>query len=114
AYAEGPARALGRALEDLLARFDRAFRAIKEEQAVLDFSDLEERTRRLLEGRPDVRDEVRRRFEAVLIDEFQDTSRLQQRLVELVRRPSALFVVGDVKQSIYGFRHADVRGLLDL
>ncbi len=114
AYAEGPARALGRGLEDLLARFDRAFRAIKEAQAVLDFNDLEERTRRLLEGRPDVRDEVRSRFEAVLIDEFQDTSRLQQRLVELIRRPAALFVVGDVKQSIYGFRHADVRGLLDL
>ena len=113
AYAEGPARALGRGLEDLLLRFDRAYRALKEEQSLLDFSDLEERARRLLEEAPAVRQAVNERFEAVLIDEFQDTSRLQQRIVDLVRRPGGLFVVGDVKQSIYAFRHADVRGLLE-
>ncbi|MGE0707126.1 MAG: UvrD-helicase domain-containing protein [Planctomycetota bacterium] len=113
AYAEGPARALGRALEDLLFRFDQAFRALKAERSALDFTDLEERARELLERRPDVREEVQRRFDAVLVDEFQDTSRLQQRLVDLVRRPRALFAVGDVKQSIYGFRHAEVRGLLE-
>jgi ATP-dependent exoDNAse (exonuclease V) beta subunit len=65
-----------------------------------------------LEGRPEVREAVRERFQALLIDEFQDTSRVQQRLVELVRSPDQTFVVGDVKQSIYGFRHAEVRGLL--
>ena len=113
AWAEGPARALGRALHALLRRFDAEFRRLKAGQAALDFSDLEERTRDLLEQRPDVRDDLQRRFRAVLVDEFQDTSRLQQRLVDLVRRPQALFVVGDVKQSIYGFRHAEVRGLLE-
>lgn len=120
AYAEGPARALGRGLEDLLRRFDARFRALKAAQSALDFSDLEERTRELLEGRADVREEVQGRFQAVLVDEFQDTSRLQQRIVDLVRRaPPApgyggFFAVGDVKQSIYAFRHAEVRGLLDL
>lgn len=125
AYAEGPARALGRGLEDLLRRFDERFRALKAAQSALDFSDLEERTRELLEGRPDVRDEVQARFQAVLVDEFQDTSRLQQRIVDLVRRTppagdapdptyAGFFAVGDVKQSIYAFRHAEVRGLLDL
>lgn len=113
ALAEGPARALGRALHGLVRRFDAEFRQLKAAQAALDFSDLEERTRDLLEERPDLRDELQRRFRAVLVDEFQDTSRLQQRLVDLVRRPQALFVVGDVKQSIYGFRHAEVRGLLE-
>lgn len=124
AYAEGPAQALGRGLEDLLRRFDERFRALKAAQSALDFSDLEERTRELLESRPDVRDEVQARFEAVLVDEFQDTSRLQQRIVDLIRRPhvegaerpatQGFFAVGDVKQSIYAFRHAEVRGLLDL
>ncbi len=59
-------------------------------------------------------EEVRRRFRAILIDEFQDTSRLQQKIVDLVRRPNAFFAVGDVKQSVYGFRHAEVRGLLEV
>jgi len=112
AYAEGPARAVGGGLEDLLRRFDAEFRRLKAAASVLDFADLEERIRDLLEARDDVREEVRSRFEAVLIDEFQDTSRLQQRIVDLVRRPGAFFVVGDVKQSIYGFRHAEVAGLL--
>lgn len=113
AYAEGPARALGRALEDLLVRFDLAFRALKAERSALDFTDLEERARELLERRPDVAEAIRWRFESVLVDEFQDTSRLQQGIVDLVVRPHCLFAVGDVKQSIYGFRHAEVAGLLE-
>jgi len=113
AYAEGPARALGRALEDLLLRFDLAFRALKAERSALDFTDLEERARELLERRSDVAEAIRWRFESVLVDEFQDTSRLQQGIVDLVVRPHCLFAVGDVKQSIYGFRHAEVAGLLE-
>ena len=113
AYAEGPARALGRALEDLLVRFDQAFRALKAERSALDFTDLEEQARALLTRRPDVREALQRRFESVLVDEFQDTSRLQQSIVDLVRREHCLFAVGDVKQSIYGFRHAEVAGLLE-
>jgi len=114
AYVEGPARALGAALDDLVARFDAAFRARKAQLSALDFGDLEERARELLESHEAVREDVRRRFQAILIDEFQDTSRLQQRLVDLVRRPGAFFAVGDVKQAVYGFRHAEVRGLLEV
>ena len=44
-----------------------------------------------------------------MVDEFQDTNRLQLRLIEQLRGPEhALFLVGDELQSIYGFRHADV------
>ena len=114
AYVEGPARALGAALEDLVARFDAVYRARKAELSALDFGDLEERARELLETRADVCEEVRSRFKAILIDEFQDTSRLQQKIVDLVRRPDAFFAVGDVKQAVYGFRHAEVRGLLEV
>ncbi|MEZ6186008.1 MAG: UvrD-helicase domain-containing protein [Planctomycetota bacterium] len=112
AYAEAPARELGRGLLDLLWRFHRAFSARKERQSLLDFNDLEARTRTLLRERVDVREALQRRFKALLVDEFQDTSRLQQELVDLIRTPGALFVVGDVKQSIYGFRAAEVRGML--
>jgi ATP-dependent helicase/nuclease subunit A len=114
AYAEGPSRALGRGLEELLVRFDAALRREKAGRSLLDFADLEERAGALLGERPDVREAVQSRFDAVLVDEFQDTSRIQQKIVDLVRRPRAFFAVGDVKQSIYGFRHAEVRGLLDL
>jgi ATP-dependent exoDNAse (exonuclease V) beta subunit len=114
AYVEGPARAVGAALDDLVARFDATYRARKARLAALDFGDLEERARDLLERRPDVAEDVRRRFRAILIDEFQDTSRLQQKIVDLVRRPGAFFAVGDVKQAVYGFRHAEVRGLLEV
>lgn len=111
-YAESPARELGRGLLDLLWRFHRAFSERKERQSLLDFNDLEARTRGLLRERSDVREALQRRFQAVLVDEFQDTSRLQQELVDLLRSPGQLFVVGDVKQSIYGFRAAEVRGML--
>jgi ATP-dependent exoDNAse (exonuclease V) beta subunit len=59
-------------------------------------------------------EDVRRRFRSVLVDEFQDTSRLQQKIVDLVRPKDAFFAVGDVKQAIYGFRHAEVKGLLEV
>ena len=59
----------------------------------------------LLESNEQVYQETRLRFDHVLMDELQDTNRLQWRLVNLVRRN--FFAVGDINQSIYGFRHAD-------
>ena len=74
----------------------------------LDFTDLERRAVALLESRTDVRAAVRERWTDVLVDEFQDVNPLQARLVDLVRAERALFVVGDPKQSIYGFRGSAV------
>ncbi len=74
----------------------------------LDFVDLERRAVALLESRADVRESVRDRWGEVLVDEFQDVNPLQARLVDLVRAERGLFVVGDPKQSIYGFRGSDV------
>ena len=67
----------------------------------------------MLEANEDVRAAVRARHAEVLVDEFQDTSPVQARLLECVSRPGALFVVGDPKQSIYGFRGADVDVFLE-
>jgi len=94
------ARAVVR-LEDLYA-------AAKGDGREIDFVDLERRAVQLLETRDDVRASVRARWGEVLVDEFQDVNPLQARLVDCVRAERRLFVVGDPKQSIYGFRGSDV------
>jgi ATP-dependent helicase/nuclease subunit A len=97
-----------RHVAELLALFGRRFEAAKERREGLDFEDLQLRAVRLLE-REEVGDAYRARFGHLLVDEFQDTNRLQLRLIEALRGPRAeLMVVGDELQSIYGFRHADL------
>jgi ATP-dependent helicase/nuclease subunit A len=96
-------------LIDAIARFDALYRSRKAAQSALDFSDLEEFTVRLLEENEEARQRVRRQFDHVLMDEFQDTNGLQSRLLDLLRPADRFYAVGDINQSIYGFRHADPR-----
>lgn len=96
-----------RTLLDVLRRFDRVYRERKHGLGALDFADLEEYAVRLLAENPEVRFEVQRQFDYVLMDEFQDTNGQQARLLDLVRRSDGFYAVGDVNQSIYGFRHAE-------
>ncbi|MBA3867395.1 MAG: UvrD-helicase domain-containing protein, partial [Solirubrobacterales bacterium] len=92
----------------LLELFSARFEAAKERRAGIDFEDLQILAARLLE-RAEVGEAYRSRFSHLLVDEFQDTNRLQLRLIEALRGPRAeLVVVGDELQSIYGFRHADL------
>ncbi len=99
-----PLRAL---LIEALRRMDAGYRARKRELAALDFSDLEELVLKLLSQRPELRLRLQQKFDYILMDELQDTNRLQWRILDLVRRPGRFFAVGDINQSIYGFRHAD-------
>jgi ATP-dependent helicase/nuclease subunit A len=96
-------------LREAISRVNETFREKKRQQAVVDFADLEERTIALLENDEELRQRVANQFDQVLMDELQDTNRLQWRLINLVRRTGArsFFAVGDINQSIYGFRHAD-------
>ncbi len=95
-------------IADLLEIFARRYEAAKERRGGLDFEDLQLRAVRLLE-REEIGNAYRARFAHLLVDEFQDTNRLQLRLVEALRGPrTELMVVGDELQSIYGFRHADL------
>ena len=97
-----------RHVAELLALFSQRFEAVKERREGLDFEDLQLRAVRLLE-REEIGNAYRARFSHLLVDEFQDTNRLQLRLIEALRGPrSELMVVGDELQSIYGFRHADL------
>ena len=147
-------------LQELLLGFAAAYAAAKDRESALDFEDLQLRARDLLRDDETLRERERLRFRSIMVDEFQDTNRLQCELVDLLSRPwpatapagqspappspdaagvTALsgsvhstipsgaappatpqeresafegterFFVGDEFQSIYGFRHADVR-----
>ena len=82
----------------------------KGREAALDFEDLQLEVRDLLRSDEEIRLAESQRFRAVMIDEFQDTNRLQTEILDLLTGGTEvdLFSVGDEFQSIYGFRHADV------
>ena len=95
-----------RTLIEMLQRFDRHYAAEKQKLGVLDFSDLEHFAIRLLEEHPAVRDRVQMQFRQILMDEYQDTNGQQARLLQLLRGRGNFYAVGDINQSIFGFRHA--------
>lgn len=76
----------------------------------LDFSDLEMAVFQLLEKHTSIVDELRKQYQHILVDEFQDINPIQGRIIEKLYAPgyNFLFIVGDPKQSIYRFRQADV------
>jgi ATP-dependent helicase/nuclease subunit A len=97
------------ALLCLLEKLNIAYKKGKEAKGVLDFEDLQVRTRDLLQRDKRLLEEYRRAFAVVMVDEFQDTNQLQKELVSFLCGPKQkLFIVGDPKQSIYLFRGADV------
>ncbi len=109
-----------RTRDDLALLVDAAWQGYaraKHRLRLVDFADLVEGAVELLEARHDIHALVRGRYRAVLVDEAQDTNRVQRRLVELlagftgpaaeIGEPAKLLVVGDRKQSIYTFRGAD-------
>lgn len=103
--------ALTRVFEDVVE----AYEAEKEQREALDFPDLIETTIEFLRENPDVRASLRASFDALMIDEFQDTDGRQWELVSLLAELTEdevetdnVFLVGDKKQSIYDFRGAEV------
>ena len=97
------------AVRELFASFCGRYATLKAERSGLDFEDLQLRALALLRLSEAAQRLWRGRFQHILVDEFQDTNRLQVALIEqLVGPETRLFVVGDELQSIYGFRHADL------
>ena len=94
-------------LQTLIARYSSSYRELKRQKGVLDFDDLQERAVEMLERDPRIAERYRTQFKLVMVDEFQDTNELQMRVLrQLV--DGNLCVVGDERQSIYGWRYADV------
>ena len=106
---------LVRGIIGLVKRFHEDFQQAKQEAGMIDFSDLEHLCLALLvdlesteELKPsEVALELQDTFKEVMVDEYQDTNGVQEAIVNLVSRGDNRFYVGDVKQSIYGFRMAD-------
>jgi CRISPR-associated exonuclease Cas4 len=108
---------LSSSLDDML----QSYRDRKRAAAVLDFDDLLIHARALVRDHEDVRQAVGARYKYILVDEFQDTDRVQAEILfsvaanerpfgwqEVRLRPGSLFLVGDPKQAIYRFRGADI------
>ncbi len=110
AYAE----MVGSAFEEVVAEAFPLYEKRMLEANAMDFDDLLVRTVNALELFEEVRERWRRTFRHVLVDEYQDTNHAQYRLLQLLASEHGnLMVVGDEDQSVYGFRHADIRNILD-
>lgn len=91
----------------LLKRLHAHFRALKNEQNVVDFNDLEQMTLEVLRNES-CREQWQQRYDHIFVDECQDVSAVQDAMIQAIHgEQSCLFMVGDVKQSIYRFRLAD-------
>jgi DNA helicase-2/ATP-dependent DNA helicase PcrA len=112
--AEAFAQAQGSVFEQVAAEVYALYEKRMLAANAVDFDDLLVRTVNLLERSEQARERWRRAFRHVLVDEYQDTNHAQYRLLQLlVAEHGNLMVVGDEDQSIYGFRHADIRNILD-
>ena len=103
----------GDPLTAVVARVYPEYQAALARQNAFDFDDLLMKPVELLEGHPDIQHRYSDRFAFVLVDEYQDTNHAQFRLLDLLARVHGnLMVVGDDDQSIYGWRGADIRNIL--
>ncbi|MFQ5689871.1 MAG: ATP-dependent helicase [Gemmatimonadota bacterium] len=110
AYVAGAFDLLSKAVAEVYPVYDR----LLERRNAYDFDDLLFHAVRLLEGDAEVRSRYATRFLHVLVDEYQDTNHAQYRMIRaLAREHGNVCVVGDDDQSIYGWRGADLRNILD-
>lgn len=97
-----------------LGAVNKAYQELLAQNGLLDFAKMQQECLRILKERPDVLAELQSRLSYFLIDEYQDTDRVQEEILFLLARKSGnLFVVGDDDQGLYRFRGATVRNILD-
>ncbi|KRN25491.1 helicase-exonuclease AddAB subunit AddA [Lacticaseibacillus camelliae] len=114
------AMAMAQTLQDTMLEYDRAMQAEKTARRVQTFGDIAQNALRILNspledgGGHTVGDHYQDQFQEVLVDEYQDINPLQDALLDAVSKPAPgnRFMVGDMKQSIYGFRLADPQKFL--
>ncbi|UWU48056.1 UvrD/REP helicase N-terminal domain-containing protein [Limnospira platensis C1] len=108
-------------LAEMLAALKEAYREVKDhlqklkwQGRVLTFADLEIGALTALQNNPTIQLYYQQRWRSFLVDEFQDTNPIQGEILELLTQTADLTIVGDKKQSIYGFRRADIGVLINL
>ena len=102
------AEILAKKAAEVVLRFMRRYQAEKKRRHVLEFSDLEHLTLKILRQQEDtsVKELLQARYQEIMVDEYQDTNQLQEAILTTLAQDN-MFMVGDVKQSIYAFRLAD-------
>lgn len=104
-------------LVEMCRDYRRIYAEIKEKQECIDFDDMEHFALAILKANDhQVAKHYQALFDEIMVDEFQDSNDVQNELVNLICRKNNVFRVGDIKQSIYGFRHARpqlMRGLIE-
>ncbi len=115
---DNPLAKTGRGIDRKLPEVWAAYNKAMIENNALDFGEMITATYRLLRDHPDVREKYQRRYRYIHVDEYQDTNRAQYLLLSLLASPSLgghgnICVVGDEDQSIYGWRGADIKNILD-
>ena len=100
-------------MEERIAHIFKIYRDELFKANALDFDDLLLETVRLLKSSSEVRERYNRRYKYLLIDEYQDTNRPQYELMKLLGAHGNVCVVGDEDQSIYSWRGADIKNILD-
>ena len=106
------------AIVDLVLEFNQAFKNAKKESHIIDYGDMEHYALQLLMTEDSAPDEIkpsaaalqlRSKYREIMVDEYQDTNQVQDTIVALIagENQGNLFIVGDVKQSIYGFRSSE-------
>lgn len=95
-----------RTLQKLIVRYHEIFINKKKEKKLVDFNDIEHDCLAILKN-PGASEFYKEKFQYIFIDEYQDTSMLQEAIIERIKSEANLFMVGDIKQSIYKFRLAE-------
>ncbi len=96
-----------RTLKNIVLITDRSYTKKKREKNYLDFSDLEHEALKLITKNPSVAESLRGKYKEILVDEYQDTNNIQDTIFRTASRSNSnIFMVGDLKQSIYAFRNA--------
>ncbi len=93
-------------LQNLILEFDKEFSKQKREKNIADFSDIEHFALNILQNCEEVTKKYKQKFEEIAIDEYQDSNLVQEYILTSISRGNNIFMVGDVKQSIYKFRQA--------
>ncbi len=91
---------------DILKKFDSRLEEYKKENGIYNFTDIARLAIKVVLENPDIREELTNSFNEILVDEYQDTSDTQEKFISLISKNN-VYMVGDIKQSIYRFRNAN-------